>query len=521
MRRICVSLCLVVFLLSASPAGAIVYWGDFDWRAHNGGNYVTPIRDQASLASCWAFGATAAVESRFLIYNNTPGVNLDLSEQHLVCDTSVGMGGHENLALDYVVNLGITNEATLPYISQSTSPKWPLARPYTAYKVTSVTNYCTGSTTTTSEIKSWLQSAGPLACSMFTEDWFDPSSLGGEAAAPGGKAAAPALDFSVPEWFQGEKQSGTIGPDDPVGGTTHCVCIVGYKDVPTNILPAGGYWIIKNSWNANWGDSGYGFLKYGDVEKHNRVHAVTGTPYTVVKPSRAPVAVNDTYSVNEDEPLVRYTYEGLRANDTDVNTPLEAVTVQKLTDPTHGDIQLFSNGSFVYTPDPNYHGADSFTYKAYDGGLYSSSATVTINVASVNDVPIAADDFYTCPAGGTRVVYKWEGVLVNDYDADNYDSDTTHNDTLSVVMQSGPSYGAVTWYSGGAFMYTPNPGFTGTDSLTYKVSDGTALSNLATVTLQVAAGEAAAMGVPEPSTVVLLLAAVLGAVALGRPRRSR
>lgn len=509
MRRLEVSLCLFMVLALGSSAEAIIYWGDFDWRNYSGGalpagNYVTPVRDQRSLPSCWSFGATAAVEAKYLIDNQTPGVNLDLSEQQLVCDSSTGMGGHEDLALNYYRDVGVTTEANLPYISKNTSPLWPLDRPYGVYKITGVKNNISRSL---SNIKYYLETTGPLACALDVDYLMsDPGSFGGEA-----NADAPKLDFSIPEIYRNMPHHDTIGPDTPAGGDTHCVCIVGYKDVST--MPEGGYWIIKNSW-GDWGDDGYGFVKYGKI---SRVHAITGTTYTSTQPSWAPVAVSDAFTIGEDGKLICYQYDGVRANDTDVNTPREALTAVKLTNPAHGTLELNPNGSLSYTPDPDFYGVDTFTYRAFDGVQYSNVATVAVDVISVNDVPVAVDDVYTCAPGGSLLRSAWEGALMNDDDADNRDPVTSENDTLAAVLESGLANGTIDWYSSGAFKYTPNAGFTGVDSLTYKVSDGKAWSNLATVTFLVGVAETAA--VPEPSTVALLAAAVLGLVA--RRRRER
>ncbi|HEU4699437.1 MAG TPA: Ig-like domain-containing protein, partial [Gemmatimonadales bacterium] len=56
------------------------------------------------------------------------------------------------------------------------------------------------------------------------------------------------------------------------------------------------------------------------------------------------------------------------------------LTAQSPSQPQHGTVDLHPDGSFIYTPDQDYSGADSFTYRASDGSLASAPATVTIGV---------------------------------------------------------------------------------------------------------------------------------------------
>jgi len=71
-----------------------------------------------------------------------------------------------------------------------------------------------------------------------------------------------------------------------------------------------------------------------------------------------------------------------------------ALVAVAISNPAHGTLALNSNGGFTYTPNANYNGPDSFTYQARDGAISSNTATVTINVAGVNDAPVANADTY-------------------------------------------------------------------------------------------------------------------------------
>jgi len=191
--------------------------------------------------------------------------------------------------------------------------------------------------------------------------------------------------------------------------------------------------------------------------------------------NHAPVAVNDgSYSTNEDTPL---TFTGnILSNDTDVDLgETLLLTAVKFSDPAHGTVTFNPNGTFVYTPAPNYYGADSFTYRAFDGLAYSSPATVSINVTSVNDPPIANNETYNADQN-TALTVPAPGVLANDRDIEG--------DALTAVKFSDPAHGTVTLNPDGSFMYQPAAGYAGPDSFTYQARDSQGandLSNIATV----------------------------------------
>jgi len=134
------------------------------------------------------------------------------------------------------------------------------------------------------------------------------------------------------------------------------------------------------------------------------------------------------------------------------------------------------DGTITYTPNPDFCGTDSFTYKACDPAGACDTATVTIHVTCVNDAPVAQDDSYTTNED-TPLVVSAPGVLGNDYDVDG--------DPLTSVLVSGPAHGTLALNPDGSFTYTPAENFCGEDSFTYKAYDGALYSNVATVRITV------------------------------------
>ena len=107
---------------------------------------------------------------------------------------------------------------------------------------------------------------------------------------------------------------------------------------------------------------------------------------TVNAVNDAPVAADDAYSVDEDHTLNIGPLPGVLANDTDIDSA--TLTTVLASGPSNGILTLNADGSFSYTPNTDFNGTDSFSYLANDGSLDSNTATVNINVNSVNDAPV-------------------------------------------------------------------------------------------------------------------------------------
>jgi len=189
--------------------------------------------------------------------------------------------------------------------------------------------------------------------------------------------------------------------------------------------------------------------------------------------------VEDAYATNEDEVLTVVVEDGVLANDTDIDgDDLTAILVD---DVTNGTLALADDGSFTYTPDENFFGEDSFTYKASDGTLESEIVTVTLTIETVNDWVVANDDEYETMAGVTLEVAA-PGVLDNDVLLDP-------NETVTLEVLVQPAGGTVTLNNDGSFTYVPNAGFFGVDTFEYQLNSTVLLngefSDTAIVTIKV------------------------------------
>lgn len=182
----------------------------------------------------------------------------------------------------------------------------------------------------------------------------------------------------------------------------------------------------------------------------------------------APAAAGEQFSVVEDETLTTPA-SGVLSNDNDIDSA--SLTAVLFSAPSNGTLTLDPDGSFVYTPNPNFNGADGFTYAASDGALASPPVSVTIVVAPAPDAPVLATI-------GNQVIA--EGSLLSlALSASDPDGET-----LS-FSASGLPNGAVLDPVSGAFGWTPGYDQSGVYTLSFTATDPTGLSASETLSITV------------------------------------
>jgi VCBS repeat-containing protein len=182
---------------------------------------------------------------------------------------------------------------------------------------------------------------------------------------------------------------------------------------------------------------------------------------TVTAVNDAPAAQAQSVSTAED------TAKAITLVATDAET--SALTYAIVTGPLHGSLSG-TPPNVTYTPAGNYIGADSFTFRASDGSLNSTPATVSVTVTAVNDAPVAQIQSVSTAKGAAKA------ITLAAVDAET--------NTLTYAIVTGPAHGTL---SGTVpnLTYTPAANYSGADSFTFKANDGTSDSAPVTVSIMV------------------------------------
>ncbi len=238
----------------------------FDWRNVNGSWWPSPIKNQGSCGSCWAFAAAGIIESKLNIIYNDPLMDVDLSEQQFVSCSEAGdcSGGWSDSALDYSIIYGLSDEMCFEYSASDKSCS-NICDDYDKRTWRINNRYYAGDTD--EQIKYNLIENGPITIG---------------------------LDMS------GTFQGGIYRCQEPLDwGGHHAVSIVGYDDNE-------GAWIVKNSWGYGWGDYGYFKLGYGecgvyansyiDITKEESDLISYMDSYTISQGRHYSGTVSDTYT---------------------------------------------------------------------------------------------------------------------------------------------------------------------------------------------------------------------------------
>jgi large repetitive protein len=178
------------------------------------------------------------------------------------------------------------------------------------------------------------------------------------------------------------------------------------------------------------------------TSRHAVLAVVTNSP---------PVAGNNGYSTPEDAPLV-VPAPGVLANDSDVNG--QALTAILLTNASHGNLSFNTNGSFIYTPNTNYNGSDSFVYRASDGfpTVFEQNNSGG-SAMEIDDGETGAQSFRHGSAGGASY---WINKVVVYLSREN----KNHNGSLNFSVGTGVNSGAIA----GSTVAIPQSGITDTTS---------------------------------------------------------
>lgn len=184
-----------------------------DWRKKGA---VTEVKDQGQCGSCWAFSATEAVESYAFLSNQYNLTKLS-AQQITSCDTRDGgcNGGNTETAYAYIQHAGgLTTEDAYPYTSGAAGKDGKCNKEAPAVKITGFTSVEKGEDNLMKALNT-----GPVSICVAAESF--------------------------------QTYSGGILRSCP-GSVDHCVQAVGYESTGLN-----KHWLVRNSWNTNWGEDGY------------------------------------------------------------------------------------------------------------------------------------------------------------------------------------------------------------------------------------------------------------------------
>jgi large repetitive protein len=217
----------------------------------------------------------------------------------------------------------------------------------------------------------------------------------------------------------------------------------------------------------------------------------TGEQPVIARIDLGPAAHDDAATTPEDTPVAI----AVIANDGDPDGNLVVSSVAFLALPAAGTAAVDArSGVVTYTPDPDWNGVDTFTYRACDAEGACDRAGVTVTVVPVNDQPLVLDDAADTAAGAPVTI----DVLANDMDPDGL----ADLDRASLAITSGGAAGSATVDpASAAVLYSPAAGWSGSDAFTYQVCDAwrTCATGLVAVEVMPAGGAALPGGSPDQS----------------------
>jgi C1A family cysteine protease len=460
----------------------------FDLRASGD---VTAVRDQGNCGSCWTFGTFGSLESCLL---KSLSETWDFSEENLKdyhgFDLTPCAGGNEYMSTAYLARWsGPLNESDDPYFADET--KRPVTAPIQK-KLTSEMIFSTAA-----DMKNAVMTYGAAYVTMY----YDPSGY----------------DATTQTYYYATSTS-----------INHAVTLAGWDD--NKYVPkanAYGAWLIKNSWGSAWGDSGYFWVSYNDVNsvKYGVIFDVTGTQTYSTNYQYDPLGYvssigygtsttgwgANVFTAANDEYLAAVAFYAVNQNMTyevDVYQNFNGSAFSTLLGTTSGSMNAGYHTIALPSRIPLTNGQKFGIVVKFAGSTYSipiedavagysSAATsspgqsfVSSTGATYTDITTSFPKANVCikglavsrgqpPQSSNDTVTTNENVpvvvkvLANDTDP--------NGDTLSVAGVTAPAHGTAVISAKDAVTYTPVSGYNGTDLFTYIAQNARGLKDTATV----------------------------------------
>lgn len=242
--------------------------------------------------------------------------------------------------------------------------------------------------------------------------------------------------------------------DSDVDGPNPYWAVVSEPDHGVLTLNADGTFVYLPTTDYNGPDS----FTYSLCDNSNpNLCTQASVAITIHAVNDAPIANNDSFTTNENQPLSAT----VATNDDATDGPGAFYTLSTV--PSFGTINFGANGAFLYTPNQNYNGNDSFSYNVCDGGTPNlcNTATVSIAINQINTSPIAADDFFAMDEDSQITNAN---VALND--------DATDGPQSLYTVITSPTHGNLLLSPDGTFSYSPSANYNGLDAFTYNLCDG-------------------------------------------------
>ncbi|VWX62303.1 hypothetical protein VARIO8X_60152 [Burkholderiales bacterium 8X] len=271
--------------------------------------------------------------------------------------------------------------------------------------------------------------------------------------------------------------------------------LANFTDVDSPVLTARSLDALEGSVTDN-GDGTWTFRPEGDILRQVPLNfrvsdgtaTVSGSGFVnLLFDEPVPRTRDDRFEGAEDT-VRTFTAEQLFAND--LNVADGTARIESVRSSSGGIALLNSDGTVTFTPNANFNGVARFTYYVAANDQLSNPAQVFINLAAVNDQPVAAFDQLTATED-LAVTYTAAQLLGNDRDIENT--------ALTIASVQSGAGGSAVLNANGTVTFTPTANFNGTAGFSYLASDGAATSNRADVSVAVApVNDAPTLGTPLP-----------------------